>query len=101
MIETIINGVTVKRPDTFVPAENELLAYVDRGLELYGSKLVGITIYPDADEDFINLEYDLKNQPFHRLRRITGYLVGTLDRWNDGKRAEENDRVKHETLTGD
>ena len=33
--------------------------------------------------------------PFERLRRITGYLVGTLDRWNDGKKAEEHDRVKH------
>lgn len=32
---------------------------------------------------------------FQRLRRITGYLVGTVDRWNDGKRAELNDRVKH------
>lgn len=32
---------------------------------------------------------------FERLRRITGYLVGTLDRWNDAKRAEEHDRVKH------
>ncbi|NLN14062.1 MAG: anaerobic ribonucleoside triphosphate reductase [Tissierellia bacterium] len=33
--------------------------------------------------------------PFHRIRRITGYLVGTLDRFNDAKRAEERDRVKH------
>lgn len=33
--------------------------------------------------------------PFERIRRITGYLVGTLDRFNDGKRAEEADRVKH------
>ena len=32
---------------------------------------------------------------FERLRRITGYLVGSLDRWNDGKKAEEHDRVKH------
>ena len=32
---------------------------------------------------------------FERIRRITGYLVGTLDRFNDGKRAEERDRVKH------
>jgi len=32
---------------------------------------------------------------FDRIRRITGYLVGTLDRFNDGKRAEERDRVKH------
>lgn len=34
--------------------------------------------------------------PFERLRRITGYLVGSLDRFNTGKRAEEHDRVKHE-----
>ena len=33
--------------------------------------------------------------PFERIRRITGYLVGTLDRFNDAKRAEVNDRVKH------
>ena len=32
---------------------------------------------------------------FERIRRITGYLVGTVDRFNDGKRAEERDRVKH------
>jgi ribonucleoside-triphosphate reductase len=32
---------------------------------------------------------------FERIRRITGYLVGTMDRWNDAKRAEERDRVKH------
>lgn len=33
--------------------------------------------------------------PFQRIRRITGYLVGTLDRFNNAKRAEEQDRVKH------
>ena len=32
---------------------------------------------------------------FERIRRITGYLVGTMERWNDAKRAEERDRVKH------
>lgn len=32
---------------------------------------------------------------FERLRRITGYLVGSLERWNDGKKAEEAARVKH------
>ncbi|MEG2938856.1 MAG: anaerobic ribonucleoside-triphosphate reductase, partial [Oscillospiraceae bacterium] len=33
---------------------------------------------------------------FERIRRITGYLVGTLDRFNDAKRAEEHDRIKHD-----
>lgn len=32
---------------------------------------------------------------FERIRRITGYLTGSLDRWGDAKRAEEKDRVKH------
>ena len=32
---------------------------------------------------------------FDRIRRITGYLVGTTDRFNNAKRAEERDRVKH------
>jgi anaerobic ribonucleoside-triphosphate reductase len=36
-----------------------------------------------------------KGVEFERIRRITGYLVGTLDRFNDAKRAEENDRIKH------
>jgi hypothetical protein len=35
------------------------------------------------------------NVGFERTRRITGYLVGTLDRFNNAKRAEERDRVKH------
>lgn len=37
---------------------------------------------------------------FERIRRITGYLVGTLDRFNDAKYAEVNDRVKHTIGTG-
>jgi len=37
------------------------------------------------------------DRPFDRIRRITGYLVGTLDRFNNAKRAEEADRVKHDT----
>lgn len=36
-----------------------------------------------------------KGVKFERIRRITGYLVGTIDRWNNAKRAEERDRVKH------
>ncbi len=35
------------------------------------------------------------NEAFERIRRITGYLVGTMDHWNNAKRAEESDRVKH------
>jgi anaerobic ribonucleoside-triphosphate reductase len=37
-----------------------------------------------------------KNVGFERIRRITGYLVGTMDKWNDAKKAEEHERVKHD-----
>ncbi|MDO5146870.1 MAG: anaerobic ribonucleoside-triphosphate reductase [Eubacteriales bacterium] len=36
-----------------------------------------------------------KNVDFDRIRRITGYLVGTTDRFNNAKKAEEHDRIKH------
>ena len=42
------------------------------------------------------MNYNLgKGVKFERIRRITGYLVGTMDKWNNAKRAEERDRVKH------
>ncbi len=47
------------------------------------------------DGDFVDLKYKFAPVRFERIRRITGYLVGTLDRFNDAKAAEERDRVKH------
>lgn len=43
----------------------------------------------------VGLGYRLQPEGFEKIRRITGYLVGTVDRFNNGKRAEERDRVKH------
>ena len=73
--------------------DDELGAYVQRGLRKYGKNLRSIQCVPDGDE--IELTYQLRAQKFQRLRRITGYLVGDMSRWNNGKRAEEHDRVKH------
>lgn len=36
-----------------------------------------------------------KDVPFERIRRITGYISGSLSTWGSSKRAEERDRVKH------
>lgn len=49
------------------------------------------------DGDYADLTYHFNRVPFERIRRITGYLVGTLDRFNDAKKEEEHDRVKHMT----
>ena len=46
-------------------------------------------------------EKDHNRVGFERIRRITGYLVGTLDRFNDAKRSEVIDRVKHGCCPGD
>ena len=43
----------------------------------------------------LRVKFDVPAKPVEHIRRITGYLVGTLDRFNDGKKAEERDRVKH------
>ena len=90
-----IDGVIVTVHNGEIP-EEEALAYVDRGRELYGKGLTEVVATLDPnDADMIDLEYKWQNAPFHRLRRITGYLVGNLGRWNNAKRAEEHDRVKH------
>ena len=49
----------------------------------------------NVDGDYVDIGCEFDTVPFERIRRITGYLVGTLDRFNDGKRAEVRDRVKH------
>ncbi len=72
----------------------EIEAYVDHIQKQYpGRELDSLQI--EVDGDFVNLNYTFVAVPFERIRRITGYLVGTTDRWNNAKRAEEKDRVKH------
>lgn len=56
-------------------------------IEAFGDEQSAKQYYEDHQQYF--------GGQFERLRRITGYLVGTLDRWNDAKRAEEHERVKH------
>lgn len=90
-----IDGVVVRVQNGTIP-EEEAAAYVDRGRELYGVGLYEVVAVIDPDDpEMVDLAYAFRDKPFHRLRRITGYLVGNLSRWNNGKRAEERDRVKH------
>lgn len=64
---------------------------VEAGMKLIGKKAGDKAMKEYFDE---HAEYFDEGR-FERLRRITGYLVGTLDRWNDAKKAEEKARVKH------
>ena len=47
------------------------------------------------DEGYANIQYKVNPIPFERIRRITGYLTGTTDTWNNAKKSELKDRVKH------
>ena len=71
----------------------EALAYADYLERKYNRKLKTLDIHIDGD--YADLNYAFEQVPFERIRRITGYLVGTLDSFNNAKRAEERDRVKH------
>lgn len=76
-------------------SREELQGYVDYLEKKYGRKLGQLTV--EIDGEYANLSYTFEKVPFERIRRITGYLVGTMDKWNDAKKVEEKDRVKHET----
>ena len=74
--------------------EAEVNANIERAKQKCGKEPRHIDIKVCGDE--VELTYDFGNpQPFNRLRRITGYLVGDVSRWNNGKHAELDDRVKH------
>ena len=93
-MEYAFSNVTL-RSDVEIP-EDEARAYIERGIERYDGHAERIDhIEAHVDGDDVELSYYPADGKFERIRRITGYLVGTLDRFNDAKRAEEADRVKH------
>ena len=87
----MLDGVRVVNIGEEIPDE-EVMEYIARGRKMHGC--IGAMIVEIVGDD-VDLQFYTKPVAFDRIRRITGYLVGTLDRFNDGKRAEERDRVKH------
>lgn len=78
-------------------SDEEKQAYIDHVRKKAGRGFDYVKeINIKLDGEFVDLTWRYYDIPFDRIRRITGYLVGTLDRFNDGKRAEEHDRVKHD-----
>ena len=76
-------------------SDAEKMEYINFGKKQYPHREI-VSVEAAIDGEFVDLKYHFKSAPpFQRIRRITGYLVGTTDRWNDAKKAEEKDRVKH------
>lgn len=69
----------------------EYISYLRNKFKRHTIESLSLTI----DGEDVELRYRIKPEPFERIRRVTGYLTGDLKFWNDGKRAEERDRVKH------
>lgn len=74
--------------------EKELTKYIDYVHENHPGRHIK-SMEVELDGEYVNLKYELEPVSFDRIRRITGYLVGGTDRWNDAKLAELNDRVVH------
>ncbi len=85
-MEIKVNGAELKK--------EEIDAYVKHIEDEFPDKEIE-TLSIDVDGEYVNLNYTFLSRPFERIRRITGYLVGTVDRFNDAKKAEVRDRVKH------
>lgn len=90
------------KPDSMLERD-EIKNFAEQIIDKYkndkaysGRRILDIRFTVDEDDD-ISVQTNFEHIEFERVRRITGYLVGTLDRFNDGKRAEEHDRVKHTT----
>ena len=75
--------------------EQEIKGYAEYLENKFPDKEID-TLTLKVDGDYVDMSYSFEeNVPFERIRRITGYLVGTVDRFNNAKRAEVGDRVKH------
>ena len=75
-------------------SDDEISATVDQMIEQHPD-IIFKKITFSVDNSHVDVTYTYDSVPIQRIRRITGYLVGTLERFNNAKRAEVNDRVKH------
>ena len=89
------NNITVVYPEGM--EEEHIKYYVDTVLERNKDKAIQ-SIELKVDGEFIDAKWSTNPIDFQRIRRITGYLVGTLERLKNKKKAEENQRVKHNLI---
>lgn len=87
-----IEGIDISSNETM--QDKELQAYIIHVRKTNpGKQIKDIQLEFKGEE--VSIGYHLYPEGFEKIRRITGYLVGTVDRFNNAKAAEEKDRVKH------
>lgn len=87
--------MTIHNPDN-IPGEI-VRAAIQMMEQEEGRRVVELSIRRTDNPDEYGITPVFEKTPFQRIRRITGYLVGDLGRFNDAKRAEVEGRVKHTT----
>ena len=87
--------VTLKNGDISTISEEEKKGYIDYARKKYPDEEIDEIIIEFDNEGYANLEIHKHSKPFIRIRRITGYLVSDMSKWNNAKKSEEKDRIKH------
>ena len=93
----LVDGVKVTSIGLDDFTEEEAKKYIDYVRERVENPLQTLEVKL-CDDGQVDLNYKTKGEKFERIRRITGYLTGDLNSWNNAKRAEEHERVKHNVL---
>ncbi len=91
----IVDGVKVNFVGIDDATRDEAANYVAyvRGRVSEPVKTISVKL---CDDGLVDVSYTARGEKFERIRRITGYLTGDLNSWNNAKRSEEHDRVKHD-----
>lgn len=92
-----VDGVEIIAVNLEDFTEAEAKNYVDYVRERTTDTVKSISVKM-CDDGKVDVDYTTQGEKFERIRRITGYLVGSMDSWNDAKRAEEHERLKHNVL---
>ena len=90
--------ISLKNGDISTIPQEEIDAYKKYITEKYPDEIIDEIIL-EFDGDDVKIETHKHSKPFVRIRRITGYLVSSMSKWNNAKLAEEKDRVKHSVTT--
>lgn len=94
----VVDGVKVNFVGIDDATRDEAANYVAYVRDRVAEPVKIITVKA-CEDGMVDVSYTARGEKFERIRRVTGYLVGTLDRWNDAKQAEEHDRVKHDIFS--
>ena len=89
-----VEGVEIKVMGLDDFTEQDAKKYIDYVKMRVNDPLKAIVIKM-CDDGKVDVDYTLQGEKFERIRRITGYLTGDVSSWNNAKRSEEHERVKH------